>query len=461
MRSLFILGLVFGFAPFILLWPYIGLLAWSWISYMNPHKLTFGAAFGFPVADIIGISTLIGWAISREKKDITLHPIVIAILVYYLWTTVTSVFANHPTLAWDKWELFTKVLLITFVAISLMRSQARLHAMIWVMVISCGYFAFKGGIFTFLTMGKYHVWGPPGTFHGDNNGIAVTFLMILPLLRYLQMQCQNRLAWMGLAAAQLLTVASVFGSQSRGAMVALAVVLGYMLLRNRQFMVLILIAASGFGAFKLMPEAWQERQLSTLEWQDDSSAQGRIRMWQFAINVANDNPAVGGGFDVFFHGPSRQQYMPRNDDGTISRGRASHSIYFEVLGEHGYVGLAMYILIGVIAFFSAEHIMRRTRKRPDLRWARDLASMIQLSLIAFAVGCAFLQKATFDLYFHILALIVITHVLVQRQLSEPVPEVIPPSDPILSSLLPPRKPKKRPSFRPEGLGQPSFREKRV
>ena len=461
MRSWFILGLVIGYAPAIYFFPYVGMLAWSWISYMNPHRLTFGAAYNFPVAEVIGVSTLIAWAMSKERKDIPRHPLVILLLVYYLWTTLTTVFSLYPEIAWGKWELFTKVLLLTFVGVSLMRTKVRLHAIIWVIVLSCGFFAVKGGLFTITTGGNYRVFGPPQTFHGDNNGIAVTFLMIFPLLRYLQMQSTNLLAWIGLGAAQLLTLSAVLGTHSRGGLVAMLAILGYMLIRARQVAVLLTTIVIGYASFQFMPEEWQDRQLSTVtmeDYQEDASAKGRITMWRAALNLAKDRPIAGGGFDVFYHRYVMAEYIPRNDDGSLPKSRASHSIYYEVLGEHGYVGLSLFLALGILNFLCCERIRRAAKGRKDLKWARDLATMLQVSLLAFAAGGAFLQKATFDLYYHMIALTVIAEWLVMKALKEPEPDEVPASDPILSFLFPNRK-RKRPGTGLPPLPQGNFRNK--
>lgn len=449
MRSLFVLALVFGWIPAIFFAPYLGVLAWMWVSYMNPHKMAVGMASTFPVAEVIAIATLLSWVASREPKNLEMRPIVVLLLVFTAFTTITTIFSYYPGMAWPKWETFVKVMLFTLIAIPLINNRFRLHAMIWVMVISCAYFAMRGGLFTVLSGGAYRVWGPPETFHGDNNGIAMTFLMILPLLRYLQLQNENRFAWACFLIAQVLTLFAVFGTMSRGALVALVAMTLYLLIRSRRFGTFALILVAGALAFFLMPENMKKRQATTVSYQQDASALGRLTMWKFAIDVANERPLIGGGFNVFYDPAARVRLLPRNEQGVQEQGRAAHSNYFEVLGEHGYVGLLLYLSILACAFFSAERTMRKARKRPDTKWAADLAYMGQYSLIGFAVAGAFLSKATFDLYYHVLAILVITSILVDKAQKEPVPETVPPGDPVLSFFLKPRvKGYKPPKYKP-------------
>lgn len=418
MRSLAVLAILFGSTPLMLFMPHLGILAWTWVSYMNPHRLTWGVAQTFPVAEIVAIPTLIGWFLSREAKEIPKHPLIYLLIVYLAWVTITSTHAYLPEMAWDKWEKFLKIILFTILTAAIMRTQVRLHSLLWVMVLSVGYFAWKGGLFTALTAGAYVVWGPSGTFFADNNHMGLTALMLLPMLRYLQMQTETRLGWWALMGMVGLNLLCVFGTQSRGALVGLVAVMGYMMLRSRQFVPFVLgLMALGIG-FLFMPDDYRDRVMSIGDYEHDASAQGRFDMWRFAVRVANDSPILGGGYEVFYHPESRDKYLDYDIETGRKTGRAAHSIFFEVLGEHGYVGLLIFFSIGLSTFLTAGRIRREIKGRGDLKWCGDLASMLQLSIIAYAVSGAFLSLATFDLFYHVVAIMAITHMIVREKLQE-------------------------------------------
>lgn len=410
---------------------------------MNPHRLTWGAAYGFPVAELIAIPTLVGWFISKERKEIPSHPLIYLILLYVVWVTATSIMGYHETMIWDKWEKFLKIILFTILTAAVMRTQVRLHSLIWVIVLSVGYFAWKGGLFTALTGGAFTVWGPPGSFFFDNNQMGTTALMLLPLIRYLQLQTTTRLGWWAMMGAVGLNLLCVFGTQSRGALVGMVAMLGYMMIRSRQFVAIALaFLALGFG-FLFMPDQYRERMVSIADYENDESAQGRFRMWEFAIDVANESPIFGGGFDVFYHFPTREKYIDYNFEREFKVGRAAHSIYFEVLGEHGYVGLLIFLSLGFATFFNAGRIRREIKGRGDLKWCGELASMIQLSLVAYATSGAFLTLAIFDLYYHLVVMMAITHLIVKDKLKE-APVQGAPTDPIFNYIINAVTKKKRP-----------------
>jgi len=149
-------------------------------------------------------------------------------------------------------------------------------------------------------------------------------------------------------------------------------------------------------------------------YEQDGSAMGRISAWNFAWNLALHRPIVGGGFETFTPELFRI-YAPTPD---IVQG--PHSIYFEVLGEHGFVGLALFLGLGFAAYRRAGAAVKlidsRGEAAKELGWARELCAMLQTSLVGYAVGGAFLGLAYFDLPYHMIALILLTSSFVERKL---------------------------------------------
>ncbi|MDA5193588.1 putative O-glycosylation ligase, exosortase A system-associated [Govanella unica] len=413
LRSLFIAISIFAALPVVLFKPHVGVLLWSWISYMNPHRLTYGFAYSFGFLNYIGGATILGFFIAREPKSFPRHPIVWLLLIYFLWTTVTAFFGLYED-PWSKWERFAKIILFTFMTMALMQSKNRLLSLVWVIALSMGFFAVKGGIFTLLSGGTARVWGPPETFFEDNNQFALAITMLLPLIRYLQLQTTNKyLRWITIGMF-ITGLFSIFGTQSRGALIAVVAMALYMAWKTKKLLFGITILMSvGMIGLVFMPSAWRERMSTISDYQEDASAQGRLTMWKFAIDVANDHPIMGGGFDVFYDEGLRAHYL---EPGAI--GRAVHSIYFEVLGEHGYVGLLLFLLLAVTTYFACNVVIERTKDYPDLKWQSDLASMLQVSMVGYAVAGAFLNLATFDLYYHVIAMAAILRVMVDRSLKE-------------------------------------------
>ncbi len=240
--------------------------------------------------------------------------------------------------------------------------------------------------------------------------------MMLPLMHYLQLIANNRWVRHLLSVIMLLTLAAIIGTYSRGALLALSTMGFFMWLRSsKKLPVAVAAVVCIVGVLSFMPQHWFDRMNTINSYEEDESASGRFDAWLFAINVAKDR-VVGGGFKV---NTNAELWPIYNPESPIVR--APHSIYFEVLGEHGWIGLTIFLTLGAAAFLTCSMVNKRSRDRPDLKWAADLAKMLQVSLVGYAVAGAFLNLATFDLYYHVLAIIVQTRLCVQRALTQGPP----------------------------------------
>jgi probable O-glycosylation ligase (exosortase A-associated) len=133
----------------------------------------------------------------------------------------------------------------------------------------------------------------------------------------------------------------------------------------------------------------------------DQSFEGREAAWRTSINIAKARPLVGGGFRAVELDQVAQKY---HSPGSLETGRAAHSIYFEVLGDTGFVGFALYLLILLSAWLNTTLVLGATRDRPDLQWAHLLARMLQVSMVGLLVGGAALSMAYYDGFLLMLAL---------------------------------------------------------
>ncbi len=400
MRDIVIFGIVFSVLPFAFKRPVIGVFAFTWISLMNPHRLTYGPAYSFQFAAIIAAVTLAAMLFSRQPKRFPLTPLTAMLLAFTAWMTLTTIFAMQPTLAWAEWERVMKTLLMATVAILLLNSERDIKQYAWVIALSLGFYGFKGGLFTLASGGSSHVFGPPYTYIGDNNALALALVATLPLIWYLRLHAEKKWLRPGLTGLAFLTVIAIVGSYSRGALLASSAMFFFLWLKSRHklrtaLIVLLIVPL----IYAVMPDKWFGRMETIDNYKEDQSAMGRINSWQFAMNVAQDS-LLGGGYRVFT--PDMFQIYAPNPQVFFD----AHSIYFQVLGEHGAIGLGLFLILMICAWRSGSRITKFCKNKAELRWAFDLASMCQVSIIGYAVGGAFLTLAYYDLYYFIIALLV-------------------------------------------------------
>ena len=92
---------------------------------------------------------------------------------------------------------------------------------------------------------------------------------------------------------------------------------------------------------------------------------------------------------------------------------AAHSIYFQMLGEHGYVGLILFLSLGINGWINSRRIIRFSKGKPEYGWAADLARAIQVSLVGFAAGGVFVNIGYWELQYYDLAVLMIVWNLVR------------------------------------------------
>lgn len=411
MRDVIIFGIIFGAVPWMFKRPAIGALMFMWISLMNPHRLAYGPAYDFPFAMMVAVITIVSILFSKEQRSYPTTPVTVLLVVFMVWVTITTLFAiSPPAIVNYEWSRVIKTLLMVAVTVLVIQSEADLKKMIWILVVSLGFYGLKGGLFTLKSGGVNHVLGPAGSYIGENNSLALAIVMAVPIIWYMRLQAKQRWLRHGLEVLTVLSVVSAAGSYSRGALLAGGVMIGFLWLKSRNKvstgLVLMLLIPLVFLA---MPEQWHDRMGTIGDYQEDGSAQGRINAWYFAMEVAKSH-FMGGGFMVF--NPTMfKVYAPNPNDF-----HAAHSIFFQVLGEHGYIGLTIFLSFIGASLLTAQNIIRKVKKRPELKWASDFAAMSQVSILGYMVGGAFLSLAYYDYFYYVVAALVVTQRIVVRAL---------------------------------------------
>lgn len=399
--------------------PAMGAYAWAWLSLMSPHRMTYGFAGGLPFAMATAVITLLVFAITRKRRALPSVAPVWVLAALILWMTVTSFFALAPSeVVLDRWIFVIKIQLMVLVTMMLIMDPKQLRILVWVVTLSVCFYGIKGGVYTISTGGSGRVWGPSGTMLEGNNELAVGLVILFPMMYFLW-QTEPRV-WVrrALAFSSVSILLSILGSQSRGALLALlsmAILLGLKGKYPGRTTAGLVVAVALAVVF--MPDSWTSRMDTMRTYKEDQSAMSRIWTWTTLWNVAVDRPLVGAGFRA----DSRavfQRYAPSDEKYDIFKGQifVAHSIYFQMLGEHGFVGLILFLGLGLVTWRTASVVARRATGDPELStWMPLLMRMVQVSLVGFAVGGAFLSLAYHDLPYYMVAFVAISHALLAQR----------------------------------------------
>jgi probable O-glycosylation ligase (exosortase A-associated) len=415
MRDILLTLIVFGFIPFILVRPYVGILVWSWLGFMNPQRLCFGFAYDFPFSKIIAAITIIAFLYYKDKIFPKGSALLWMLVIYTMWISVTTTMAIYPEDAMFVWRNFMKIIMVVALILFMASDKNKVNALVATIVLSLGYYGLKGGVFTVITAGSYRVWGPPGSFIADNNALGLALVMTLPLMWYLHTLAQKKLYRNLVFAMMIPTAFAILGTQSRGGFIALIAMTGFLVMKSKaKFKVAAIVIIMAPLLYVFMPQSWHDRMDTIKNYQEDESAMMRINAWEYSINLANDYPIAGGGYSAF----SEELFSLYSERPEIEW-TGPHSIYFESLAEHGWVGLVIFVMLLISLYRSMSYIIKMAPKYEDMLWMRDLAAMIQVSIVGYMVAGLFLEMAKFDLLYALVGIgIAMITLLHKRQMLE-------------------------------------------
>jgi probable O-glycosylation ligase (exosortase A-associated) len=381
---------------------------------MNPHRLSWGLAYNFPFALIAALVTLISCLVSWKKLKFFWSPAIGWLILFNVWMFISTVVAMYPEDAWGQWEKVFKIQLMTFVSLWALTDREKIHIFVWIIFISIGFFGFKGGIFTLMTGGGYHVLGPGG-FIGGNTEIGLALVMVMPLAWYLYLHSHNKWVRYGLLLSIALISIGILGTQSRGAFLAIIAVSFFLWLKsNRKGIIFVALILLSPGFYIFMPQSWHDRMATIETYKEDESAMSRVMAWEFGYKMALDRPLTGGGFESDTV-ENYIRYVPHQVESGKATFHDYHSIYFEVLAEHGFVGLFIFLMLFLQYWRTANKVIKITKNSGQNKWAFDLAAMLQVSFVGYTVGGAFLGLAYFDLFYHYLAILILVLKLLEEQ----------------------------------------------
>ena len=410
MRDILITVIVLGLLPFILRSPRIGAYAWAWLSLMNPHRGAFGFARSIPFAHLVALSTLAGFLFSRDRRPFPVNSITVTQVLLLVWMSITCLFAlNSTEIVLERWIFVFKIQLMLFVTMMLIRGREQIERLIWVVTLSVGFYGVKGGIWTLMGGGSGRVWGPAGSMIEGNNEVGLALVMLIPFMYFLHQVSTRRLIRAALVFAIVTSCFAILGSQSRGALLALVGMAFVLALKGkRPIQMSLLLGTLIVSAALFMPESWTARMGTIKTYEADSSAMSRISTWKTLWNLALDRPLVGGGFGSDNAAVFAAYAPERVGDYVGGAVFVAHSIYFQALGEHGFPGLLLYLLLGFFTWKKAAEIAKKSEMDAELRtWVPILMRMVQVSLVGFAAGGAFLSLVYFDLPYYIVGYVVL------------------------------------------------------
>ena len=415
MRDALLLLVILAGLLVTLRFPFLGLIMWAWFALMTPHQMAYGV-FGLQLNSMIAAVTLISVVINIGKQQFRFDAMTGLLIVLAGWMFVAQYYSLDPANSAVFFDRFIKLILFVLLCVQLASSKLRVHALLWMLVLGVGYFGAKGALFTLTTLGQYRVQGIEHTVLEDNNHLGIALATMLPLILYLRGQAAHKRVRQGMLLLFLMCCFSVLGTQSRGAFISLIAFAGFFWWRSKHkasiFAALCLLA---IPAIAFMPSSWTERMSTIGEATQDESFMGRVDAWIINYKTALANPITGAGL----RNPYQEEIAFSVDPERAENAKAAHSIYLEMLGGSGFVGLAIYLAILATAFLQARRLAHPRAGADPPQWARRFGYYAQISLVVFGVGGASTSLEMWDGYWIVIALVAAVRALVAASAAAP------------------------------------------
>ncbi len=429
LRSTFLLLMWLSFLGLGAAVPFVAGLGYVWIDLFSPHRVAYSLLPGMPVAMITALVMMGAYVAFDRAAPPRPTALMVLIVLFAIWITLTTTWAVVPDSAWRKWDWAVKAVGVAAFLPFLFRSRIQIDALLVTMILSVAATMLPYGIKTLISGGGY---GTNLGLFGGNYGLAESSTLAMaasasiPLILYLRNHSRvlprgrlTTVACYGLVVAALLTV---IGTTARTGLVALAVLAVVMWWRSHHKTVYVLaalvLAAIGWA---VADQTYIDRMMTIFDYGSESSALGRIAVWLWTLEYVGANP-LGGGFDVYRVNTFSVPIEGAPGEFLTVQGKAFHSIYFEVLGEHGIPGLALYLGIVATMFLNLRRVMRDTRGERGLLWAHELARSLIVTLVVYLAGGAFVGIAFQPMLYYFAALTISLHQFVRRaKAADPAP----------------------------------------
>ena len=422
MRDLFFLAFLGVFFLMGFRRPFLLVAVYAYIDIVSPQRLSYFLLNSIPIS-FIAFGAMVGaWLVMDDKKDCRFSARQGLMLVLLAWCGYTTMTADFPVEALTKWNWVWKAIIAGVFLPLVLRTRLRIEAMTVFMILCASTIIINGGLKTALSGGGYGVLN----LMVDNNSglyegsiISCVAISLIPLILWLTKHGTIFPPdWKVKAFCYCLCLACLLmpiGTEARTGLVCIVVLAGLMLMRSpRRFVYGPLMLLAALVSIPFLPASFTQRMQTIENHQGDESASTRVAVWMWTLDYIKDHPG-GGGFDNYLQ--NSFTYVARStvsDSGgsrletriVTDKGRAYHSAYFELLGEQGYFGFAVWALIHLICFIRTESIRRFYRKRdgPQEAWISPFALALQQGHIIYMIGSLFVGIAYQPFIFMMLAL---------------------------------------------------------
>ena len=405
MRDIAILFVLFPMLYSSLRFVHSATMFWIWTALAGPATFLYGFLSELPFNKIAVGVTVVSVMVDRTKKRLFFDSGFVLHTLFVLQGVLSVSFGlTDIPRTYDLLDKMVKIWILSAFMRVADRGRLQIHSAVAVFSFSLGLHGILEGAKYIITLGGHKV--EPSPVIGDNNYLALAILMLLPFFLYLFKYSVVPIARLGIAGLGSLLFIGFVATNSRGGLIGLAVLVLIMIGKSKRkgLSILAVMAVAG-GLLVVAPSSWLDRMDTIKSANTDGSFMSRVASWKLNSIVALDRPFLGGGYSALEDGRVYRAYLPQFGmldfiPSELPAGvLAAHSIYFQALGDVGFIGLGIFLAMLAAGLYNVTRIRIMCRGNNQLMWAADLAVAFQLSLAAYLVCGAALSAAYFEILY--------------------------------------------------------------
>ncbi|MFT5199998.1 MAG: putative inorganic carbon (HCO3(-)) transporter [Planctomycetota bacterium] len=420
MRDLIVALFILGSMPLSFRKPFLGILMFSLLAYMRLQDLAWGFAQAQRWSMYIAVISVAGYMADSNRKMPVLNVRVLLLVLMVLHVGVGLFFAQGgPRVDFAAYQEFVKIIGIAIFTTAVVRTRSHLRILVWVIALSLGFHGTKNGLFATIKMGNLFISHGPGGMIRDNNDFALAVAMIIPWIYYLAQSETNPTLVRILKFMVPLCALTVISTRSRGGTLSLAFMGALIIWRSRNRLIGVILGLFAVVVVVAMaPEEYKERLGTIQSYEEDGSAMGRIRAWKVAFRMIDAHPLYGVGFNRFAINHLAFEPNPTLGQQSGHDALVAHNSYLQIWAEGGTPAFLIYLALMAGTFIDCWRVRWRAKKLYVDSWILSYCSMFEVSLATFMLGSIFLNRAAFDLVYHLFAVVIVFGVVARRQMDE-------------------------------------------
>lgn len=360
----------------------------NWVCFQRPYDFSWGFWNTQPLFQIALLIAILS-NFFRKQLRFRFPPLLVIYIVFLCCLTVSSFLAYNSERAWIIYKIFLPSMWVTpIISFATIHNLKLLKWVMWISAGGIGLNAFKVGL-SLTASGGGHLTEEISGFVGDNNVFGLVLCLVIAILLGLRHTLPKKW-WLQFVFYVFLTfiMLCIIYTKSRGALLSIGIIflLGSLFsgkpIRNLIFLVSVI-----YIGYLSIPSSYFDR-LSTLQnTKTDESTMGRIENWKLSWDEALKYPFFGVG-------PDNHILYNRSIQNEV-KVRVAHSVYFQILGELGFIGLGLYlwfIVLSLLTLFRTWNSMITiVMNHPDLIWVREVTFWMMCGYIGYIFGSGFLN----------------------------------------------------------------------